>query len=56
MDLKREGTIALDGDCQTVVNPLLDGTKYLPQRVSPFNFGNYDDPEEIDIYDPDAAR
>jgi peptide/nickel transport system substrate-binding protein len=42
---------ALDGDCQTVVNPLLDGTKYLPHTVSPFNFGNYDDPEEIDIYD-----
>jgi peptide/nickel transport system substrate-binding protein len=42
---------ALDGDCQTVVNPLLDGTKYLPHSVSPFNFGNYDDPEEIDIYD-----
>jgi len=42
---------ALDGDCQTVVNPLLDGTKYLPHSVSPFNFGNYDDREEIDLYD-----
>jgi peptide/nickel transport system substrate-binding protein len=42
---------ALDGDCQTVVNPLLDGTKYLPHTVSPFNFGNYEDPEEIAIYD-----
>jgi len=42
---------AVDGDCQTVVNPLLDGTKYLPHSVSPFNFGNYDDPEEIAIYD-----
>jgi peptide/nickel transport system substrate-binding protein len=47
----RDFGIALDGDCQTVVNPLLDGTKYLPQAVSPFNFGNYDDPEEVDIYD-----
>jgi peptide/nickel transport system substrate-binding protein len=47
----RDFDIALDGDCQTVVNPLLDGTKYLPQSVSPFNFGNYDDPQEIDIYD-----
>ena len=43
--------VTLDGDCQTVVNPLLDGTKYLPHSVSPFNFGNYDDPEEIDLYD-----
>jgi peptide/nickel transport system substrate-binding protein len=41
----------VDGDCQTLVNPLLDGTKYLPHSVSPFNFGNYDDPEEIAIYD-----
>jgi peptide/nickel transport system substrate-binding protein len=43
--------VTLDGDCQTVVNPLLDGTKYLPHSVSPFNFGNYDDPEEIALYD-----
>ncbi|HWB51519.1 MAG TPA: ABC transporter substrate-binding protein [Stellaceae bacterium] len=43
--------IALDGDCQTVVNPLLDGTKYLPHSVSPYNFGKYDDPEEIALYD-----
>jgi peptide/nickel transport system substrate-binding protein len=44
-------SIAVDGDCQTIVNPLLDGTKYLPHSVSPYNFGYYDDPEEIDIYD-----
>ena len=24
----------VDGDCQNVVNPLLDGTKYLPNSVS----------------------
>ncbi|HEX3863140.1 MAG TPA: ABC transporter substrate-binding protein [Stellaceae bacterium] len=41
----------LDGDCQNIVNPLLDGTKYLPHSVSSSNFGNYDDPEEIAIYD-----
>ena len=43
--------VALDGDCQTIVNPLLDGTKYLPHSVSDANYGNYDDPEEIEIYD-----
>jgi len=43
--------VALDGDCQTVVNPLLDGTKYLPNSVSPFNFGRYEDAEEIALYD-----
>jgi len=41
----------VDGDCQNIVNPLLDGTKYLPGSVSPSNYGNYDDPTAIDIYD-----
>jgi peptide/nickel transport system substrate-binding protein len=41
----------LDGDCQNIVNPLLDGTKYLPHSVSAANFGNYDDPAEIELYD-----
>ena len=40
----------LDGDCQNVVNPLLDGTKYLPHAVSTANYGNYDDPAEIELY------
>src|SRR6267143_1821180 len=31
----------LDGDCQNIVNPLLDGTKYLPRSVSPSNYGYY---------------
>jgi len=41
----------LDGDCQNIVNPLLDGTKYLPHSVSASNYGNYDDPTEIELYD-----
>jgi peptide/nickel transport system substrate-binding protein len=40
----------LDGDCQNIVNPLLDGTKYLPHAVSTANYGNYDDPAEIELY------
>ena len=43
--------MAIDAECQNIVNPLLDGTKYLPHSVSDANYGNYDDPEEIDIYD-----
>jgi peptide/nickel transport system substrate-binding protein len=43
-------TVAVDAECQNIVNPLLDGTKYLPHSVSSANYGNYDDPEEIDIY------
>jgi peptide/nickel transport system substrate-binding protein len=41
----------LDGDCQNIVNPLLDGTKYLPHSVSPSNYGYYDDPPEVELYD-----
>ena len=42
--------VAVDGDCQNVVNPLLDGTKYLPRSVSASNFGRYEDPKAIEIY------
>jgi peptide/nickel transport system substrate-binding protein len=42
---------ALDGDCQNIVNPLLDGTKYLPHSVSPSNYGYYEDPSEVELYD-----
>jgi peptide/nickel transport system substrate-binding protein len=53
--------VAVDAECQNIVNPLLDGTKYLPHSVSDANYGNYDNPEEIGIYDrmlrePDFAR
>src|SRR6202162_2807898 len=41
----------VDGDCQNIVNPLLDGTKYLPHSVSGSNYGNYDDPAAVEIYD-----
>src|SRR5437762_12622633 len=40
----------VDGDCQNIVNPLLDGTKYLPGSVSSNNYGNYEDPEAVEIY------
>ena len=53
--------VAIDAECQNIVNPLLDGTKYLPHSVSDANYGNYDDPTEIDIYnrmlrEPDFTR
>ena len=43
-------TVAIDAECQNIVNPLLDGTKYLPHSVSSSNYGNYEDPTEVDIY------
>jgi peptide/nickel transport system substrate-binding protein len=52
-DAMRRGEFdtVLDGDCQNIVNPLLDGTKYLPRSVSPSNFGYYEDPPEVELYD-----
>jgi peptide/nickel transport system substrate-binding protein len=50
--LRREDfAVAVDAECQNIVNPLLDGTKYLPHSVSSSNYGNYEDPTEVDIYD-----
>jgi peptide/nickel transport system substrate-binding protein len=43
--------VAVDAECQTIVNPLLDGTKYLPHSVSDANNGNYEDATEVDLYD-----
>jgi peptide/nickel transport system substrate-binding protein len=42
--------VAIDAECQNIVNPVLDGTKYLPHSVSDANYGNYDDPAEVEIY------
>jgi peptide/nickel transport system substrate-binding protein len=52
VEAERKGDfdVVVDAECQNVVNPLLDGTKYLPHAMSDANYGNYDDPEEIDIY------
>ena len=51
----------IDGECQNIVNPLLDGTKYLPHSVSDANNGFYEDPAEVELYvrmlrEPDAAK
>jgi peptide/nickel transport system substrate-binding protein len=51
----------IDGECQNIVNPLLDGTKYLPHSVSDANYGFYEDPAEVELYDrmlrePDTAK
>jgi peptide/nickel transport system substrate-binding protein len=51
-EMLRQGEFdtVLDGDCQNIVNPLLDGTKYLPYSVSSSNYGNYEDPAEVELY------
>lgn len=49
----RGGTfdVALEANCQSVVNPVLDTGKYLPHKVFPDNYGYYDDPKSIELYE-----
>jgi len=43
--------VAVDGNCQSVINPLIDVQRYLPSSVNAANYGNFVDPEEVDLYD-----
>jgi peptide/nickel transport system substrate-binding protein len=42
--------VAVYGNCQSVVNPLIDVQRYLPYTVEAQNFGFYDDQPEIELY------
>jgi peptide/nickel transport system substrate-binding protein len=42
--------VTLDGNCQSVINSVLDVQKYLPRSVYSDNFGNFDDQHEVDLY------
>jgi peptide/nickel transport system substrate-binding protein len=62
-DAMRSGdfTVALQANCQNVVNPIADVGRWLPHEVHRENFGYFSDPEEIKIYDKllretDAAK
>jgi len=48
----RTGTfdVTMEANCQSVVNPPLDVSKYLPYTIFPDNFGGYQDQTEIDLY------
>src|ERR1041385_8494962 len=48
----RDGNFAVstEGNCQNVVNPLADVGKYLPYTTAPWNYGYFEDQQEIDIY------
>jgi peptide/nickel transport system substrate-binding protein len=43
--------VAVYGNCQAVVNPLVDVQRYLPHTIEPQNFGFYDDQEEVELYE-----
>jgi peptide/nickel transport system substrate-binding protein len=42
---------AMNGNCNSVVNPLLDVQRYLPRSVYVASYGQFDDQQEIDLYD-----
>jgi len=41
--------VVLSGNCQSVVNPLLDVQRYLPSYAA--NYGQFEDPQAVDLYD-----
>ena len=43
--------VGLAGNCQGIVNPLLDVHAYLPHSVNKANFGYYEDPELLEIHE-----
>ncbi|HEX3863366.1 MAG TPA: ABC transporter substrate-binding protein [Stellaceae bacterium] len=43
-------TVDLQANCHSVVNPLMDVQPYLPTSVSVQNYGNYEDPKEMELY------
>jgi peptide/nickel transport system substrate-binding protein len=43
--------VLVEANCNSVVNPVLDTHKYLPRVKSPVNYGGYNDPELIEIYE-----
>ena len=43
--------VVLEAPGHGMVNPLLDIQKALPASVDSENYGNYDDPQEVDLYE-----
>src|SRR5215471_9533672 len=44
-------SVGTGGSCHGIVNPPIDVQTWLPRSVSMANFGYYDDPKEIDLYE-----
>jgi peptide/nickel transport system substrate-binding protein len=43
--------VGLAGNCQGIVNPLLDVHAFLPRSVNSANYGYYEDPELLEIHE-----
>jgi peptide/nickel transport system substrate-binding protein len=52
LDAMRSGdfTVALEANCQNVVNPIADVGRWLPHEVQRENYGYFADPQMVDIY------
>src|SRR5204863_9073628 len=48
---KGDFDVVLEAPGHGMVNPLIDIQKALPASVDSENYGNYDDPQEIEVYD-----
>ena len=46
-----EFSVGLAGNCHGIVNPPIDVETYLPRSVSKANYGYYEDPKELEIYE-----
>jgi peptide/nickel transport system substrate-binding protein len=42
--------VGVTGNCQSVVNPLLDVQRYLPGSIYAANYANFEDPPEVELY------
>ena len=42
--------VSTGGSCHGIVNPVMDVQPWLPRSVSESNYGYYEDPKELDIY------
>jgi peptide/nickel transport system permease protein len=42
--------VALEANCQDVVNPIADTGRYLPHELYSENFAYHDDPKQVEIY------
>jgi peptide/nickel transport system substrate-binding protein len=43
-------SVALEANCQDIVNPIADTGRYLPHALYSENFAYHDDPTQVDIY------
>jgi len=52
LDALRSGNfeVVLEANCHGVPNPLIDVQKYLPSSIYSANYGYYEDPQEVDLY------